>query len=294
MRRWSVIVALVCLATGVQARVFERYLSADRPSDRAIMAYLELEKSGKATSTDLTELAVLLVNKGFPGDAEDYLRAALKMDKHNHEAAFRLGLVLQRQGRDLAACKYYKRTLKERPGYGPARFMLALAEERAGRTRSAVRNYAKAYRYAPDLADPAKNPLVLDSKLQTQALLEHYRDTVDRDTYHVLAVDEKAVQQMMLARPASAAVPGSVAPVAPPSPPAVGDKPAAAPRPATVAAPAVPVVKGAPPAPTPAGTGSGTGGHQGLTTAPARLQSTPSVPVAPPAILPISNVSSAR
>ena len=104
MKQWCGFAVLIALAVGSQAGVFERHLSADRPADRAIMAYLELEKRGKATSTDLAELAVLLVNKGFPNDAEDYLRAALKLDKHNHEAMFRLGLVLQCQGRNAAAC----------------------------------------------------------------------------------------------------------------------------------------------------------------------------------------------
>ncbi|HPC83370.1 MAG TPA: hypothetical protein P5234_08360 [Thermoanaerobaculaceae bacterium] len=277
MKRWCAIAVLVGLAAGAQARVFERFLSPDRPADRAIMAYLELEKSGQATSMDLAELAVLLVNKGFPKDAEEYLRAALKKDRHNHEAAFRLGLVLQRQGRDAAACRFYRRTLKERPGHGPARFMLALAEECSGRTRAAIRDYKRAYRHAPDLADPAKNPLVLDSRLQTQALIEHYRDTVARATYHVLPIDAKAVQQMMLARPAAAApaAPGSAAPAStPPS------RPAGAARPAAVGAPAAA-------APPPAG---------GTTEAPPRSGTRPparETHATPLTILPHPNVSTA-
>lgn len=232
MRRWVAMAALVGLvASGGGAAPYERHLSVDRPADRAIMAYAELQKAGMATSMDLTEMAVLLVNKGFPNDAMRVLSEALKMDKRNHEAAFRMGLVLQRQGKHAKACRYYRRTLKERPGHGPARFMLALAQERSGRTRAAIRNYALAYRYATDLADPAKNPLVLDSNLQVQAFLEHHRDTVGRASYHMWPVDFWAVQRMMLVRP------GFVAP----DPPAAAPAAAPAPGPAAAAAPAAPV-----------------------------------------------------
>lgn len=280
MKRWSVIAVLAGLAVGAHAAVFERYLAADRPPDRAIAAYVELEKSGKATSKDLAELGVLLVNKGFPKDAERYLRAALKKDRHNHEAAFRLGLVLQRQGRDRAACRYYRRTLKERPGHGPARFMLALAEERSGRTRAAVRDYVRAYRHAPDLADPAKNPLVLDSHLQTLALIAHYRDTVDRATYHVFPVDPEAVRQMMLVRPAPApqvAPPAAPAPARATAPPAHAT-PAA--RPAGTASPPAAVS----PTPNP---------QRGSEPPPPGRRRAPDPSVGLPAVLPVANVSAA-
>jgi tetratricopeptide (TPR) repeat protein len=201
MSRWLAVVVLLGLAPTAQPAPFERYLSADRPEDRAIMAYMELDASGKATSMDLTEMAVLLVNKGFSHDAEDYLKAALKKDKHNFEAAYRLGLVLQRQGHYYRACHWYRRTLKERPGHGPARFMLALAQERAGRRWASINNYKRAYRHAPDLADPAKNPLVLESRLQTEALIKTYQEKSGKATHHVLPVDALAVQRMSLAVP---------------------------------------------------------------------------------------------
>ncbi|HPS79390.1 MAG TPA: hypothetical protein PLS53_14620 [Thermoanaerobaculaceae bacterium] len=244
MKRWLVAAVVLGLAASGHAAVFERYLSVDRPEDRAIMVYQALERSGKATSMDLTEMAVLLVNKGFPNDARDYLKAALKKDKHNFEAAYRMGLVLQREGEFLKACHWYRRTLKERPGHGPARFMLALAQERAGRRHSAITNYKRAYRHAPDLADPAKNPLVLDSDLQTEALIDSYREKVGRSTQHVFPVDAAAVQRMMLAvpppvagQPAKAAAGKSLGgkaeaatPAARPAPPVAPAKAVPAPR----------------------------------------------------------------
>ena len=201
MRRAMLGVTIMVLALAVSGSVFERFLSPDRPADRAIINYLELAKSGRATSMDLANLGVLILEKGFPGDAEDYLLAALKLDKHNYEAAYRLGLVLQREGRDREATRYYKKTLKERPGYAQARFMLALAEERCGKREAAIHDYAKAYRYAPELANPLKNPLVYDSGLQAEAGLRHYEEAVRTSTLKVTEIDPAAIRRMMDASP---------------------------------------------------------------------------------------------
>lgn len=281
MSRWLAVVVLLGLVPTAHPAPFERYLSTDRPEDRAILAYMELDRVGKATSMDLTEMAVLLVNKGFPNDAEDYLKAALKKDKHNFEAAYRMGLVLQRQGHYHRASHYYRRTLKERPGHGPARFMLALAQERAGRRWAAINNYKRAYRHAPDLADPAKNPLVLDSRLQTEALIKTYQEKAGKVTQHVLPVDTVAVQQMMLAVPVQAQVPVAEAP----APAAVATKPPAA--------PAKPPAGKVPPkaSPTPPSGKASTGSGEVLA-APTR-KSSRGLHAAPAVVAPAANVSGA-
>jgi tetratricopeptide (TPR) repeat protein len=230
MRRLIVAGLALMLAASALGLVFERFLSPDRPADRAIMSYMALEKAGKATSTDLANLGVLILEKGFPRDAEHYLRAALKLDGDNYEAAYRLGLVLQRQGYDLKAMRYYKRTLKARPGYAQARFMLALAEESCGRRDTAIRDYVRAYRHAPDLANPDLNPLVYDSRLQTEAALRYYREKAVASTLKVTPIDAAAVRQMMLIRAAHegprAAQPTSGAPAGPqPTPQPVAPTP---------------------------------------------------------------------
>jgi tetratricopeptide (TPR) repeat protein len=184
--------------------VFERFLSPERPADRAIMNYMALEKAGKATSSDLANLGVLIFEKGFPRDAEHYLRQALKLDGDNYEAAYRLGLVLQHQGHDFKAMWYYKKTLRARPGYAQARFMLALAEERCGLRSAAIDDYMRAYRRAPDLANAELNPLVYDSDVQTEVAIRYYQQTVTASTLKVTPIDPASVRQMMQIRAAKA------------------------------------------------------------------------------------------
>lgn len=233
--RWSVAVTVLLMAAAVASGAgFERQLSPDRPSDRAILNYLALVKAGKASSMDLANLGVLLLDKGYPADAEHYLRAALKADKHNFEAAYRLGIVLQREGKDRKATHYYLRALDEQPEHARARFMLAFAEERCGRRADAIRDYASAYHLAPELVNPAVNPLVLDSRLQTEAQLSHYRRDVATSTLKATAPDPAGLRRMLEAAPK----PAEVAPPAPTAPP-------------LAVAPRLPVVAPPPPTPTP-------------------------------------------
>lgn len=251
MKRAVLGVAIMGLAVAVGGSVFERFLSPDRPADRVIMKYLELAKSGKASSMELADLGVLILEKGFPGDAIDYLKAALKLDKHNYEAAYRLGLVLQREGKDREAARYYKKTLKARPGYAQARFMLALAEERCGERQAAIHDYAKAYRYAPELADPHRNPLVYDSNLQTEAMLRHYAEALRTSTLKVTEIDPAAIHRMMEALPAATPGPDEAKAPAPPAPGQPNPQPGTPPS-----APANAAQRGRP-APTPAEGDSG-------------------------------------
>jgi tetratricopeptide (TPR) repeat protein len=234
--RWLLLgVLFLGLSVAAPGMVFERFLSPDNPKDQAIMSYMALEKAGKATSSDLANLGVLILEKGFPNDAEHYLRQALKLDPDNYEAAYRLGLVLQRQGHDFKAARYYKKTLKSRPGYAPARFMLALAEERCGRRDAAIADYVEAYRHAPDLANPDVNPLVYDSRLQTEVSLKYYRETVVASTLKVTPIDPEAVRQMMQVKAALAGTPA--AEPTPAAPPPAQPQPAAQPQPTPQAQP---------------------------------------------------------
>jgi tetratricopeptide (TPR) repeat protein len=203
MRTLAALVAVLALGGAVDGAVFERYLSPDRPEDRAILNYLALAEQGQASSNDLAELGVLLADKGFPKDAERYLEAAVKADKENVEALYRLGLVRQRMGKEGSAIRCYRKVVNQRPGHAYASFMLALSEEERGRRDAAVYHYAKAYRHKPGLANPQVNPLVIDSRLQSEAQLLRYRRDVAAATIAVPPVDAEAVRTMMLARPAA-------------------------------------------------------------------------------------------
>jgi len=219
-------VTLAALATAALGGDLRSTLSPDRPEDRAILGYLELAEAKKASAADLTELGVLLAARGRLDDAEHWLRKAVRVDRHAFDAWYRLGLVQQQRGHSHDAARSFARALQERPDDPYARFMLALSLERAGRSHSAITEYARAYAALPELADPRKNPVVLDSSLQTAANLRHYRETVTATTMPLRAVDPAAVAAMAATRAAAgkeqppAALPAAeTIPVPTPTPP---------------------------------------------------------------------------
>jgi len=250
MRTLALAAALLLGVT--DGAVFERYLSPEVPEDRAILNYLALAEQGQATSDDLAELGVLLLDKGFPKDAERYLEAAVDADKENVEALYRLGLVRQRMGKEGSAIRCYRKVVNQRPGHAYASFMLALAEEKRGRRDAAVYHYAKAYRHQPALANPVVNPLVYDSHLQSEALLLRYERDVAAASIAVPQLDPAAVRAMMAALPT--VEPEAPAPQATPQPTAPAAPQAATPqqqpRPAPPPPPAPPIFGGATPTPT--------------------------------------------
>ncbi len=250
MRRLAIVAVGAVLAVAAAAGDLKSGLSADRPQDRAILRYLERAEAKTATAAELTELGVLLAATNRLADAEQWLRRAVKLDKHSFAARYRLGLVQQRLGSCADAAKSFSRALRERPDDPYARFMLALARERCGSTSGAIADYARAYTLMPGLADADANPLVLDSDLQTQATLTAYHKRTVTGTFPVAAVDPAAVRAMMAVR-----APATPAPVAVPAA-AVAPSPAAAPAPAAGPAPSLPApetihVPAPAPAPTP-------------------------------------------
>jgi tetratricopeptide (TPR) repeat protein len=240
--------AIALTLGAAEGAVFERYLSPDRPEDRAILGYLALAEQGQATSNDLAELGVLLADKGFPKDAERYLEAAVKADKENVEALYRLGLVRQRMGKEGSAIRCYRKVVNQRPGHAYASFMLALAEEKRGRRDAAIYHYAKAYRHLPGLANRQFNPLVIDSQLQDEAQLLRYGRDVAAASIDVPPVDPAAVRAMMQALPQAEPGAPPPTPVAPPPPQPTPSLRATPEKPP--ATPAPPIFGGATPTPT--------------------------------------------
>lgn len=187
---------MVGWAVAAQGAVFERFLAPDDPRDQAIARYLAKEKEGRARPADLADMGLLLLEKGFPKDAERYLKKALKASPKDPNIAYRLGIVLQRQGKDRAAKRVYEKVVRWESGFAPAHFMLGLAHERLGHRRAAIQHYVKAYRHYPQLADPKHNPLVLTSQLQVEATLAHNRRVTHEEGFWIGYMDPETVKAM--------------------------------------------------------------------------------------------------
>jgi len=179
MRRFSlgawVLVALVAslalAAGGDRDPMFVRWLAPTDPGDQTIRVYWEQAERGQLGPHGLVDLGTMLFHRGYPKDAVRYFRSALDQDPELYEAWFRIGLVAHREGNLRDAEEAYRRCLKLLTGHGWCNFYMGLLKEQTGHPDDAMNYYRRAFKFAPELADPKVNPELLYSELHLGAQL---------------------------------------------------------------------------------------------------------------------------
>ncbi len=152
--------------------IFVRWLLADDPGDATILVYWERYGKDELSPSERIDLGTMLYYRGYPKDAVGVFRSALDDDKELYEAWFRIGLVEHQQGNHRKARIAYKRSLDILKGQGWCNFYLGLLEEQEGHAQTAMSYYSRAFRVAPELADPSINPEIASSDLSLGAWLK--------------------------------------------------------------------------------------------------------------------------
>ena len=145
--------------------MFVRWLVADDPGDETIRDYWERAEHGELEPPALVDLGTMLFYRGYPKDALERYQRALDLEPDLYEAWFRIGLVEHSEGDLDNARQAYKRCLKKLTGHGWCNFYLGLLEEQLGHGSNALYYYRRAFKFAPELADPKVNPEVMASRL---------------------------------------------------------------------------------------------------------------------------------
>lgn len=153
---------------------YAKYLNTGSQLDAAISATLEALRRNPDSPSLHNELGSLLVQKGFPRDAEREFERAINADRTFYPAWYNLGLIRASNEDAIGARRAFRNTIEHKPGHAQALFELGLIEEQRRHNQRAVELYAKAYRINPALMSVRVNPRILDSKLTHLALLEMY------------------------------------------------------------------------------------------------------------------------
>lgn len=154
---------------------YYRYLHPESSAmDAEILRTLEAVKADRDSAELHNRLGALLVDKGFPKDAEKEFRRAVWADERFYPAWYNIALARQARGDEWGAMRALRQTLDVKPGHAAAHFQLALMLEKRGRTSEALDHYVEAYRINEALLDVSVNPLILDSDLVDQALILLY------------------------------------------------------------------------------------------------------------------------
>jgi tetratricopeptide (TPR) repeat protein len=189
MKRILLIVAALVAVAGCSRFQFH-YDKTNNPYEKAPF-YTQWTRSGSALDNAINntiaalrenpnssplhnQLGQLLVQKGFPQDAEREFERAINADTHHYQAWYNLGLIRASHNDYSGAERAFRRTVHLVKGHSEALFQLGLIEEERGNASAAVDYYAKALRHNPSILDVRVNPRVLDSKLMDLVLLKNY------------------------------------------------------------------------------------------------------------------------
>jgi tetratricopeptide (TPR) repeat protein len=156
------------------APFYAKYLNTGLPIDAQIQQRLDGLRADPNSATLHNELGTLLVQKGFPKDAEVEYGRAVASDKKYYQAWYNLGSIRALNGDTNGSRSALARTVSLKPGHPQALYSLGLLEEQAGNTERAVALYAKAFRHNPAMMDVRYNPRLVDSRLTHLALIKLY------------------------------------------------------------------------------------------------------------------------
>jgi tetratricopeptide (TPR) repeat protein len=176
--------------------MFVRWLVADDPGDETIRDYWERAEREELEPPALVDLGTMLFYRGYPKDAVRMYRKALDLDRDLYEAWFRIGLVEHSEGNFDNARQAYKRCLKKLTGHGWCNFYLGLLEEQLGHTSDAMYHYRRAFKFAPELADPKVNPEVLGSELVLGVHLQDRERRRFKSTLPIPYLEPKKVERV--------------------------------------------------------------------------------------------------
>lgn len=204
---------------------YAKYLNTGSSLDAAIMRTLEQLRENPRSAELHNTLGALLLDKGFPKDAEREFERSIDANGNYYQAWYNLGMVRASRGDELGARRAFRRTVDVKPGHAQALFQLGLVEEKNHHLDRAVHYYAKAYTINPALMRVDVNPRILDSKLTHLALLKMYKTDHSRRS---MQLQGSALPATPTAAPPSAPSPQPAAKdIVTPAPPAtqVGAEP---------------------------------------------------------------------
>jgi len=218
---------------------YAKYLNASVPLDAQIQQTVAALRAQPNNAALHNQLGQLLLQKGFPNDAETEFERAVDADRRFYPGWYNLGLIRAADGNYTGARYAFNRTVQYKPGHAAALFQLGLMEEKAQHTQDAIDYYAKAFSINHQLLDVRVNPRIVDAKLVDLALIKLYATDHTRQSMQFQPTPGTYVQRNLEAvstQPAAQDIVTPAPPVTDPSrqtpAPSPGQKPLPQPQPA--------------------------------------------------------------
>lgn len=127
------------------------------------VAYLDLIVAGRATAPQVNDLAAYVAKRGMPKVALSLQEYALRLDPTNATLWANLGTIRRTNGSLGPAADAYKKAIAIDPANALAHYNLGAVYDAEKNYDAAIDEYRRALVLDPELADPRKNPQVVNN-----------------------------------------------------------------------------------------------------------------------------------
>ena len=145
-------------------------------SEPNTVAYLDLVGAGRASPAQLNDLAAYLAKRGTPKMAQTFQEYALRLDPDNATLWLNLGTIRRTNGSLSSAAAAFKNAIDLDPAYALAHYNLGSVYDAQKDYDAAIEEYRRALVLDPDLADPRKNPQIVNNDNLLAVKLQIYRN----------------------------------------------------------------------------------------------------------------------
>jgi len=157
------------------AKVSARLRAGRAGADPIVGAALDKIDRGEASASDLNAFAAYLAKKGLAQDALPVQQEALKLDPKNPLLLLNVGTLQRDLGHRSESMSAYKKSLALDPNNALAHYNIGVLLDAEGSYDNAIEEYRTALTLDPTLADPRKNPQILNNHHQTSLSILMYR-----------------------------------------------------------------------------------------------------------------------
>ena len=143
-------------------------------SEPNVIAYLDLMTAGQASSAQVNDFAAYVAKRGMPKVAISFQQYALRLEPQNTTLWLNLGTLQRTTAAYNSAETSFKKAISIDPINALAHYNLGAVYDAQGQYDDAIEEYRRALVLDPGLADPRKNPQVVNNENLLAVELEIY------------------------------------------------------------------------------------------------------------------------
>ena len=145
-------------------------------SEPNAVTYLDLISTGRANPAQVNDFAAYLAKRGMPRIALTFQEYAVKLDASDTTLWMNLGTIRRTTGALGPAADAFKHAIAIDPASAMAHYNLGAVYDADKKYDDAIEEYRRALVIDPELADPRKNPQVVNNQRMLAVKLQIYAE----------------------------------------------------------------------------------------------------------------------